>query len=111
MEERLAVVGVAVRHERRWTSAGATPARELVRSTDSHVASSSCPRATGGVKAEYASEEEVQDGSPYHKGNPAASTYGKGRAETTHILVKAMEEGKNLERTLDELHGVWGAEC
>ena len=38
-------------------------------------------RVTGGVKAEYASEEEVQDGSPYHKGNPAASTYGTGRAE------------------------------
>ena len=53
----------------------------------------------------------MQDGGPYHKGNPAASTYGKGRAETTHILVKAMEEGKNLERNLDELHGVWGAEC
>jgi hypothetical protein len=30
---------------------------------------------------EYASEEEVQGGSPYHKGNPAASTYGIGRAE------------------------------
>ena len=27
------VVGVTVRRERRWTSAGATPARELVRST------------------------------------------------------------------------------
>jgi hypothetical protein len=25
--------------------------------------------------------------------------------------VKATEEGKNLERNLDELHGVWGAEC
>jgi len=22
-----------------------------------------------------------------------------------------MEEGKNLERNLDELHGLWGAEC
>ena len=28
-----AVVGETVRRERRWTSAGATPARELVRST------------------------------------------------------------------------------
>jgi hypothetical protein len=27
------IVGVTVRRERRWTSAGATPARELVRST------------------------------------------------------------------------------
>jgi hypothetical protein len=27
------VVGVTVRRERRWTPAGATPARELVRST------------------------------------------------------------------------------
>jgi hypothetical protein len=27
------VVGVIVRRERRWTPAGATPARELVRST------------------------------------------------------------------------------
>jgi hypothetical protein len=26
-------IGVTVRRERRWTSAGATPARELVRST------------------------------------------------------------------------------
>jgi hypothetical protein len=26
-------------------------------------------------------------------------------------MVKAMEEGKNLECNLDELHGVWGAEC
>jgi len=25
--------------------------------------------------------------------------------------VKAKEEGKNLERNLEELHGVWGAEC
>ena len=29
----LFVVGETVRRERRWTSAGATPARELVRST------------------------------------------------------------------------------
>ena len=29
----------------------------------------------------------------------------------THLRVKAMEEGKNLERNLDELHGLWGAEC
>ena len=26
-------------------------------------------------------------------------------------MVKAMEEGKNLEHNLDELLGVWGAEC
>ena len=29
------LIGVTVRRERRWTSAGATPARELVRSTGS----------------------------------------------------------------------------
>jgi hypothetical protein len=29
----ISIVGVTVRRERRWTSAGATPARELVRST------------------------------------------------------------------------------
>jgi hypothetical protein len=32
-ELRIAIVVVTVRRERRWTSAGATPARELVRST------------------------------------------------------------------------------
>jgi hypothetical protein len=32
-------------------------------------------------------------------------------SRTTHLLVKATEEGKNLERTLEELPGVWGAEC
>ena len=31
--EPQSLVGVTVRRERRWTSAGATPARELVRST------------------------------------------------------------------------------
>jgi putative SOS response-associated peptidase YedK len=32
-EQRTLSAGVTVRRERRWTSAGATPARELVRST------------------------------------------------------------------------------
>jgi hypothetical protein len=32
-------------------------------------------------------------------------------SRATHLLAKAMEEGKNLERNLEELHGVWGAEC
>src|ERR1700730_14199497 len=35
----------------------------------------------------------------------------KRESRTTYFLVEAMEEGKNLERNLDELHGVWGAEC
>ena len=30
---------------------------------------------------------------------------------STYLLVKATEEAKNLEHNLDELHGVWGAEC
>jgi hypothetical protein len=35
----------------------------------------------------------------------------KRESRTTHFLVKAKEEAKNLERSLEELHGVWGAEC
>ena len=35
----------------------------------------------------------------------------KRESRTTHFLVKAREEVKNLERSLEELHGVWGAEC
>ena len=52
------------------------------------------PRATGGVKAEHASEEEVQDGSPYHKGNPAASTYGTGRAEPLTFWRRPRKRGR-----------------
>jgi len=46
----------------------------------------------------------VRDGSPYHKGNPAASTYEQG--ETNHyFLVKATEEGKESGiGTFEELH-------
>jgi len=33
MQKNYAIVVVTVRRERRWTTAGATPARELVRST------------------------------------------------------------------------------
>lgn len=51
------------------------------------------PRATGGVKAEYASEEEVQDDSPYHKGNPAA-TYGTGRAEPLTFWRRPRKRGR-----------------
>src|SRR4030067_2162183 len=43
-------------------------------SPESHVAGSRCSWVTGGGEAEYPSEEEVQTGSPYHNGNPAAST-------------------------------------
>jgi hypothetical protein len=32
-------------------------------------------------------------------------------SRATHLLAKAMEEEKKLECTLEELHGVWGAEC
>ena len=35
----------------------------------------------------------------------------KRESRTTHFRVKAREEVKNLERSLEELHGVWGAEC
>jgi hypothetical protein len=35
----------------------------------------------------------------------------KRESRTTHFLVKATEEVKNLECSLEELHGVWGAEC
>jgi len=68
------------------------------------------PRATGGVKAEYASEEEVQDGSPYHKGNPASGGRHTNReSRATHLLAKAMEEGKNLERNLEEPSTAYGS--
>jgi len=56
--------------ESRCLLAGASP---VVVSPESHVAGFQCFRVTGGAEAEYPSEKEVQDGRPYHEGNPAAS--------------------------------------